>query len=75
MKLKELKDWINTLPDEFIDYEVVNGETGKVDDNYHFRIDKFVTTLLVDKERKEVVILSDSELSEDEIKELIQKEV
>jgi hypothetical protein len=29
MKLKELKDWLNSLPEEFDDYSCVNGEEGK----------------------------------------------
>lgn len=74
MTFKELKDWVNSLPDEFLEYSVVNGETGKIDEDYHFRVDKPVTTLLVDKENKEIVILNDSEMSEDEIKEMMEKD-
>jgi hypothetical protein len=74
MKLIELKNWVNSLPDEFLEYSVVNGETGKIDEDYHFRVDKPATTLLVDKENKEIVILNDSEMTEDEIKELMEKE-
>ena len=74
MKLTELKNWVNSLPDEFLEYHVVNGETGKIDEEYHFRVDKPVTTLLVDKQNNEVVILNDSEMTEDEVKKMMEKE-
>jgi hypothetical protein len=61
MKLKELKDWLDTLPDEFLDYTVVNGEVGFLDEQYHYRVDKPVTTLLVDEVNKEIVILNDTQ--------------
>jgi len=61
MILQELKDWINALPDEFLDYSVVNGEVGLLDDEFHYRLDKPITTLLVDEESKEVIILNDSQ--------------
>ena len=61
MTLKELKDWLNTLPDEFLEYTVVNGEVGIIDDEYHYRLDKPVTTLTVDEENKEIIILNDTQ--------------
>jgi hypothetical protein len=60
MILQELKDWIETLPEEFLQYSLVNGEVGVLDDQYHYRLDKPVTTLLVDEEHQEIVILNDS---------------
>jgi hypothetical protein len=60
MTLKELKDWLDTLPDEFLEYSVVNGEVGIIDDKYHYRVDKPITTLLVDEENNEIVILNDT---------------
>ena len=69
MILQELKDWIETLPEEFLQYSLVNGEVGILDDEYHYRLDKPITTLLVDEEHQEIVILNDSqetpELNED----------
>lgn len=61
MTLKELKDWINTLPEEFMEFNVVNGEEGQLDDQYFYRLDKPVVSLVVDKESKEFVLLSDKE--------------
>ena len=60
MTLKELKDWINNLPEEFLEFSVVNGEVGVLDDEFHYRLDKPITTLLVDEESKEVIILNDA---------------
>jgi hypothetical protein len=59
MKLIELKTWINSLPDEFLEYNVVNGEEGKLDDEYWFRLDKPVISLMVDEENEEICILNE----------------
>lgn len=60
MTLAQLKDWLNSLPEEFNDYTVVNGETGELDGNYFYRVDKPVTSLTVDEENNEIVILNDT---------------
>lgn len=69
MILKELKDWIDTLPEEFMEFNVVNGEEGKLDDQHFYRLDKPVVSLLVDKESKEFILLSDKNepFTDDEI--------
>ena len=77
MKLIELKNWINNLPDTFNDYKVVNGEVGKLDEKYHYRVDNPLTTLMVDEETKEVVLMNDSdadiEIPEDnEVDEIVE---
>lgn len=59
MILKELKDWINALPEEFMEFTVVNGEEGKLDDQYWYRVDKPVVTLIVDEKGNEIVILNE----------------
>ena len=59
MTLKELKEWVNSLPDEFLEYSVVNGEVKTLnDDDIEYRIDKLVTTLTIDRDTKEIVILN-----------------
>jgi hypothetical protein len=60
MTLRELKNWINKLPEEFLEYSVMNGEFGMIDEEYHYRVDKPITTLTVDEETKEVVFLNDT---------------
>lgn len=64
MKLRELKDWVNNLPEEFDDFTVVNGEIGRLDDEYWFRLDKPITTLNVDLDNREIYIFND--VDEDE---------
>ena len=68
MTLKELKDWVINLPEKFNDYIVVNGEYGSIDGEYMYRMDKPVTTLTVDEETKEILVLNDiqDELPEEE---------
>lgn len=60
MKLKELKDWLNGLPNTFDEYDVVNGEHGSFsedDESFHYRVDKTIVASLVDEETNEVVLL------------------
>jgi hypothetical protein len=68
MTLRELKTWLDKLPEEFLDFNVVNGEVGMLDGEYMYRLDKPVTTLTVDEENKEVIILNDSQETEDHIR-------
>jgi len=56
MKLKELKEWINSLPEEFKDYKCVNGEETTIDEVYQYRVDKPIIAGYVDEETKEVVL-------------------
>ena len=60
MILKEMKEWLNSLPEEFNEYTVVNGEIGMIDNQYHYRVDKPITTMTVDEETKEVVLMNDT---------------
>lgn len=61
MTLKELKNWINSLPEEFNDHTVVNGKVGVLDEQYHYRVDSPITTLMVDEENKEIVVMYDDQ--------------
>ena len=72
MTLQELKDWINSLPEEFSEYSVVNGEEGKVDDQYWYRLDKPVVTLMANEEGKEIIILNeyDGKLTDEELNKM-----
>ena len=69
MTLRELKTFLDTLPEEFLEFNVVNGEIGMIDEQYMYRIDKPVTTLTVDEESKEVVILNDTQEFEDKLRD------
>ena len=59
MTLKELKDWISKIPDEFSEYDVFTGGEMKKEDSYLYRVDIPITTCLVDKESKLILFLSE----------------
>lgn len=63
--LRELKHWVNQLPEKFLDYPVVNGEEGKVDEQYTYRVDKPIIGLDVDEDTKEVLILTNPTVKPD----------
>ncbi len=60
IKLKEVRDWIDTLPKEFLEFNVVNAEEGLLteDGEYTYRMDKPVVSLNVDVENQEILILN-----------------
>jgi hypothetical protein len=61
MTLRELKQFINSLPSEMDDFTVVNGEFGVLDpedeDSAVYRVDKPILMVNVDEENGEVVLL------------------
>ena len=59
MTLKELKDWLSKIPDEFSEYEVYTGGEKKEEDNYFYKVYIPITTCLVDKETQLVLFLSE----------------
>jgi hypothetical protein len=62
MKLKEIKDWIESLPNEFLEFDVVNAEEGKLDkeNDIWYRFDKPIRTLVINEETKEILFLNDN---------------
>lgn len=74
MDLKELKTWVNSLPEEFDDYTVVNGEIGMLEDEYWYRMDKPITTLNVDLENREIFIFNDAD-NDDFWKNKVQQQI
>jgi hypothetical protein len=59
MTLKELKDWLSKIPDEFSEYEIYTGGEKKEEDNYFYKVYIPVTTCLVDEETQLVLFLSE----------------
>lgn len=62
MKLKEIKKWINELSDEFLEFQVANGEYGQMGNDLigyerHYRINNPIVGLEVDESTKEVLFL------------------
>ena len=59
MVLKEIKNWINSLPDEFLEFDVVNAEEGILNNGeYSYRFDKPIISLNVNEETKEILFLN-----------------
>ena len=69
MKLNELRDWLNGLPEDMLDFTVVNGEIGMLDGKYMYQVDKPLTMLTVDKENKEIILMNNTEDTEEVIRE------
>jgi hypothetical protein len=65
MTLQELKTWVNELPEDFLEFEVVHAEVVKLEDddsdedNFTVRLDKPITALTVDQESKEILVMND----------------
>jgi len=58
MTFKELKEFVNSIPEEFDSFEVMNGEVGYLDpeddDSMVYRVDKPIVALYVDEHTNEV---------------------
>jgi len=60
--VKELRAFLNKLPENFDNFGIINGEYGRgKDDEFYYRIDKPVIFLTVDEETEELCILHQSE--------------
>lgn len=70
MKLKELKEYILSLPERLDDFNVINGGLveSEIDDSFVF-ISNTVHTVYVDEKLKEIQFLHQSE---DDIKNLMK---
>jgi hypothetical protein len=59
MTLRELKEFVNRLPDTFNDYEVENAEyTGSNGDDVMYRLDKPVVAIYVREDTKELLLMN-----------------
>lgn len=68
MTIKNLRDFLNSLPSEFNDFGVVNGEVGTFEDEHYYRVDKPVVQISVDEESKEFLILHQTQEEVEAIK-------
>ena len=59
MTLSELKNWIDSLPEDFNNFQVMNGGEMIKEDIYLYRIDNPIMTCVVDKESKQIIFLND----------------
>ena len=59
MTLKELKEFVNRLPDTFDDYEIENAEyTGGNSEDVKYRLDKPVIAIYVREDTKEILLMN-----------------
>lgn len=74
MTLKELKEFIANLPEDFDNFTLVNGEFGFLDKGKGeepeavFRVDKPIVSLYVDESSEELCILHQTR---DEVKDIV----
>jgi hypothetical protein len=59
IKLKELRNWVNQLPTELDEFNVVNAEFGEFNEgDFVYRLDKPVVTLVVNEDTEEILVLN-----------------
>ena len=69
MTLAELKEWINSLPDELLQFPVMSGIEGEFDNEFFYRVDEPIVASVVDMDTEEVIFLGrfdESQLTEDD---------
>jgi hypothetical protein len=73
MNIKDLKDFLETLPSKFDDFELVNGEYGKFDEeegdeeDIYYRVDKPINSVYVDEDSEEICFLNQTQEDINEI--------
>tara|TARA_B110000503_G_C7138396_1_gene409836 strand:+ start:1917 stop:2117 length:201 start_codon:yes stop_codon:yes gene_type:complete len=59
INLKEIRDWIDTLPEEFLEFNVMNAEECTSINNIStYKFDRPISSLNVNKENKEVLFIN-----------------
>jgi hypothetical protein len=65
MTVKELKEFLESLPEEFDGFGVINGEYGELpsddEDNLVYRLDKPISVIYVDEQTEELALLNQTE--------------
>ena len=60
--IKELKTFLNRLPEQMDEFEMVNGEVSELTETgYYARVDKPIIHLEIDEENREFLLLHQSE--------------
>jgi hypothetical protein len=67
--IRELKTFLNSLPPEFDDFGMVNGEVAGIEE-FYVRVDKPIIHLEIDEESGEFLLLNQSE---EELNEIMNK--
>jgi len=72
--IKELKNFLASLPKEFDNFGMVNGEyAGTEDDGFYVRLDKPITHLEIDEKTGEFLLLNQSAEEVNTIIDIITK--
>ncbi len=58
MTLREVKEWLNQLPETYDDYQVCHGRIGKLDDEFMYRRDDPIAALSDDSTTKEILFMT-----------------
>ena len=58
--IRELKNFLSSLPEEFDDFGMVNGEVFEIEKEYFVRVDKPIVHLEIDQENGEFLLLHQS---------------
>ena len=66
MKLKDIKEWVNSLPKEFLEFAVCSSEEGELTEDTSYRLDKPVISLAVDEENKEILFFNEAKEKDNE---------
>jgi len=56
MKFRTLKDWVNSIPDEFLDCDVVCSMEFELNGNEDVRVDRQVVGLAIDPDTREILV-------------------
>ena len=68
MNIKELKEFLDTLPKEFDSYDLVNGEFAILENTgYNYRLDKPIECITVDEDSKEILFCHQTQEEIDKI--------
>jgi hypothetical protein len=66
--IKELKSFLNSIPEHMDEFEMVNGEVSELTETgYYARVDKPIIHLEIDEETGEFLLLHQSQEEVDEI--------
>ena len=70
--IKNLKEYLEKLPKEFDEFEMVNGEVANLGDGdtSYYRVDKPIISINIDEENKEICFLHQTE---EEIDKIVNK--
>ncbi len=60
LKIKELKEFLNNLPEKFDDFGVINGEFNESDGDVYYRVERPVINVMVDENTEDLCLLHQS---------------